>query len=65
MKKLNIALLVGGDSSEREVALASAQQVFNAFDHTKYNVILVDVQGRHWTCKGAGGREVEDRKSVV
>ena len=63
MKKLNIALLAGGDSSEREVSLASAQQVFNAFDHTKYNVILVDVQGRHWTCKGAGGREVEVDKT--
>lgn len=63
MKKLNVALLAGGDSSEREVALASAGLVFDAFDRTKYNVFMVDVHGRHWTCEGAGGRRVEVDKT--
>ena len=63
MKKLNIALLTGGDSSEREVALASARQMYGAFDKTKYNVFVVDVDGRNWTCEGAGGRRVEVDKT--
>lgn len=63
MKKLNIALLTGGDSSEREVALASAHLVYEAFDRSKYNVFMVDVQGPHWTCEGAGGRRVEVDKT--
>ena len=49
MKKLNIALLSGGDSSEREIALASAAQIEQAMDHSKYDITVVDVQGRNWT----------------
>lgn len=56
MNKLNIALLAGGNSSEREVALASAKQVSDAFDRTKYNVFLIDVKGTAWLYKGADGQ---------
>lgn len=63
MKKLNVALLAGGNSSEREIALASTDMVYKAFDRTKYNVFLIDVHGSHWTCKGAGGRDVEVDKT--
>ena len=63
MKKLNVALLAGGNSSEREIALASTHMVYEAFDKAKYNVFLVDVHGRHWTCEGAGGRQVEVDKT--
>lgn len=49
MKKLNIALLTGGDSSEREVALDSARQVYNALDKEKYNIFIIDVNRRNWT----------------
>lgn len=45
---VNIALLAGGNSSEREVALRSATQVYGALDKEKYNVWLVDVQGVIW-----------------
>lgn len=44
MKK-NIALLAGGNSSEREIALQSAAQVAEAFDKERYKVWLVDVKG--------------------
>ena len=63
MTKLNVALLAGGNSSEREIALASTRMVYEAFDKAKYNVFLVDVHGRHWTCEGAGGRQVEVDKT--
>lgn len=46
--KLQIALLTGGYSSEREVSLKSAAMVGNAFDHTKYDMTIIDVQGHGW-----------------
>ncbi len=42
MKKLTIALLAGGISSEREVSLNSGRQVFEALDKEKYHVIQYD-----------------------
>ena len=42
MKKLNLALLSGGISSEREVSLNSGDQVFEALDKEKYNVLRYD-----------------------
>lgn len=63
MKKLNVALMAGGNSSERDVALGSARLVYDAFDRNKYNVFMIDVNGRHWSCEGAGGRKVEVDKT--
>lgn len=40
--KINIALLCGGRSSEREVSLSGAEQVESAFDSTKYSVKKYD-----------------------
>lgn len=37
-KKLNIALLFGGNSSEHDVSKRSAQNIFDAMDKDKYNV---------------------------
>jgi D-alanine-D-alanine ligase len=42
MKKLTIALLSGGISSEREVSISSGKQVYEALDHSKYTVIRYD-----------------------
>lgn len=41
--KKNIALLAGGNSSERTIALQSAVQISMSFDVEKYNVWLIDV----------------------
>lgn len=57
LKKLNVALLAGGNSSEREIALQSAAQVAAAFDAEMYNVWLVDVCGRKFTHRTAEGVE--------
>lgn len=53
--KLNIALLAGGNSSEREIALQSAAQIEAALDHDKYNIYVVDVHGREWYHTAADG----------
>ena len=52
MEPLHIALLAGGDSSEREIALQSAAQVAEALDPQKYEVKLIDLHHRDWhyTC---------------
>ena len=42
MKKLNIALLAGGRSTEREVSISSGRQVEQALDKTRYNVTCYD-----------------------
>lgn len=42
MKKLRIALLSGGISTEREVSLAGGEQVFEALDKSKYQVTRYD-----------------------
>jgi D-alanine-D-alanine ligase len=42
MKKLTIALLSGGISSERDVSISSGKQVYEALDHSKYSVIRYD-----------------------
>ena len=42
MEKMTIALLAGGISSEREVSLSSGDQVYEALDKEKYNIIRYD-----------------------
>ena len=42
MKKLKLALISGGISSEREVSIASGNQVYEALDSEKYDIIRYD-----------------------
>lgn len=47
MKK-NIAILAGGDSSEYEISIKSAQQVIKNINGEKYSPFLVLVKGNEW-----------------
>ena len=42
MNKLRIALLAGGDSSEREIALNSAHQISESLDREKYDIKVIE-----------------------
>lgn len=42
MKRLNVALLCGGSSAEREVSLKSGQQVYESLDKERYQVFRYD-----------------------
>ena len=44
--KRDIAIVCGGDSSEHDVSLRSAQGLFSFFDKERYNVYIVDVKGQ-------------------
>lgn len=57
MTRLRIALLAGGDSSEREIALQSAAQIEAALDHAKYDITVVDLHGRDWHYTSPDGRQ--------
>ena len=44
----NIAIVCGGDSSEHDVSLRSAQGLYSFFDKERYNVYIVDIKGQDW-----------------
>ena len=46
--KRTIAIVCGGDSSEHDVSLRSAQGLFPFFDKERYHVYIVDVKGQDW-----------------
>ena len=53
--KRNIAIVCGGDSSEHDVSLRSAQGLYSFFDKERYNVYIVDIKGQDWHVELAGG----------
>ena len=61
--KMKIALLAGGDSSEREIALNSAHQISEALDREKYDVKVIDLHHRSWAYTAANGAKYEMDKS--
>lgn len=48
MTKRNIAIVCGGDSSEHDVSMRSAQGLYSFFDKEKYNIFIVDMKGLDW-----------------
>ena len=46
--KRTIAIVCGGDSSEHDVSLRSAQGLYSFFDKERYDVYIVDVKGQDW-----------------
>ena len=63
MEKLRIALLAGGDSSEREIALNSAHQISEAIDAEKYDVKVIDLHHRSWAYTAPNGNKYEMDKN--
>ncbi len=63
MKRLNIALMAGGNSSERGIALQSAAQVAAGLDSAKYDITVVDLHNRDWVHTAEDGSKCEvDRR---
>jgi D-alanine-D-alanine ligase len=52
MRKLNIAILFGGKSTEHEVSLQSAKNIITAIDKEKYEITLIgiDKKGQWYLC---------------
>lgn len=50
MDRTTVLLMFGGESSEHDVSIASARNVYAAIDNSKYSVILgyIDRHGKWW-----------------
>ena len=46
--KRTIAIVCGGDSSEHDVSMHSAQGLYSFLDKERYNIYIVDVKGIDW-----------------
>lgn len=60
MNKLHVLLAFGGESTEHDVSLSSAHNVYAALDDTKYDVTLcyIDKVGRWWQVDSIRGSYV-------
>ena len=47
-EKRKIAIVCGGDSSEHDVSLRSAQGLYSFFDKDRYEVFIVAIKGLEW-----------------
>jgi len=63
MSKLNVAVLMGGTSSERDISLSTGKQILNALDTRKYRVFALDTQTRE-TFLPSPGSHVEAMVSL-
>ncbi len=62
-QKRTIAIVCGGDSSEHDVSLRSAQGLYSFFDHERYEIYIVDVKGTDWHVNLENGEVVEIDKN--
>ena len=54
MKKLNIAILTGGNVAERGVSLKSAQTVADGLDLKKYTYSIIELNGQSFVDQASG-----------
>jgi len=54
-QKRTIAIVCGGDSSEHDVSLRSAQGIYSFFDKDRYEVYVVEIKGTDWQVQLADG----------
>lgn len=57
-KKKVIAVVCGGDSSEHDVSLRSAQGIYSFLDKEKFEVFIVEITGLTWEAHLADGKKV-------
>lgn len=62
-KKLSIAVIMGGYSSEREISLQSGKQVLQHLDKKKYDVYGMDITVDKWRCWQGEEEYSVDRKT--
>lgn len=62
--KRKIAIVAGGDSSEHQVSLRSAQGLFSFLDHSLYDVWIVVIRGTDWHVELEEGHTLPIDKNV-
>lgn len=62
MKRI-IAIVAGGDSSEHDVSLRSAEGIYSFLDKEKYEAYIIEIKGTVWEARlPDGGRSRVDRE---
>jgi D-alanine-D-alanine ligase len=56
--KRNVAIVAGGDTSEHDVSLRSAQGLYSFMDKDKYNLYVVEMEGPKWRVLLSDGKQV-------
>lgn len=60
--KRTIAIIAGGDSSEHDVSLRSAEGIYSFLDKERYDVYVVEIKGMTWEAHlKDGSRATVDR----
>lgn len=67
MDRTTVLLLFGGESSEHDVSISSARNVFAAIDDTRFEVILcfIDRQGKWWLFNSFSDRALHGAPQLV
>lgn len=55
MKRI-IAIVAGGDSSEHDVSLRSAQNIKSSLEETEYTTYIIEIKGTEWNAHASNGR---------
>lgn len=55
MKRI-IAIVAGGDSSEHDVSLRSAQNIKSSLEETEYITYIVEIKGTEWNAHASNGK---------
>ena len=65
-KRVRVAVLMGGRSSEHEISMASARSVLDALDPERYDAVTVEIgrDGRWELGSGEDGRVLDQAPAV-
>lgn len=55
MKRI-IAIVAGGDSSEHDVSLRSAQNIKSSLEETEYITYIIEIKGTEWNAHASNGK---------
>ena len=50
-KRMNLGVIMGGYSQEREISLKSGAQVIRHVDATRFKVYAIDISKEGWFCE--------------
>jgi D-alanine-D-alanine ligase len=60
-KRMNLGVIMGGYSQEREISLKSGAQVIRHVDATRFKVYAIDISKEGWFCEVDSNRVAIDR----